>query len=229
MDLHGAAPAKSSLLSAMRTYSGILADPSDGPRRYDVRIGEPRPPILRFSARLRLGHHAAHPASHRNSKLHVVVIEFQMDSSRQGENHHTTTDRRSSTPRTEHAGRERFSCIPGTRSSTPLEPTPEGEALQLATCANGKALRASGSTSHGLPVSLGVPESSGVMRAAGDDPRTIQYDDGKGVKVFRRTSLLVVRLCLWSLCCGFVGCLGAGCWFLCGRLPLPFFWSLQLS
>ena len=32
VDLNGAAPAVSSLLSAMRTYSGILAGPSDGPR-----------------------------------------------------------------------------------------------------------------------------------------------------------------------------------------------------
>ena len=79
VDLNGAAPAASSFLSAVRTYSGILAGANDGPRHGDVRIGEPRPPILRLSSHLRLGHHTVHPASHRNGKLHVVVIEFQMD------------------------------------------------------------------------------------------------------------------------------------------------------
>ena len=67
---------------------------------------------------------------------------------------------------------------------------------------------------HGLPVSLGVPESSSVMREAGDDWRTVQDNDGKGVKVFWRTGLLVVRLCVWSWCCGPVGCLAAGSWCL---------------
>ena len=55
---------------------------------------------------------------------------------------------------------------------------------------------------------------SGVMREAGDDPRTVQDNDGKEVTFFWSSGLLVVRLCFRPWCCGLVGCLGAGCWCL---------------
>ena len=43
------------------TENGATVDPSDGPRHGDVRIGEPREPVFRFSSRLRLVHHVACP------------------------------------------------------------------------------------------------------------------------------------------------------------------------
>ena len=52
VDLICATSAGSSSLSAMRTYSGILVDPSHALRHGDVRIGEPRHPTLQFSSLL---------------------------------------------------------------------------------------------------------------------------------------------------------------------------------
>ena len=69
----------------------------------------------------------------------------------------------------------------------------------------------------------------GQMREAGDDPRTVQDNDGKGAKAFWRTGLLVgpsvcLVVVLWP--CGL-----SWCWVLVsgsrrfGRLPLLFSWS----
>ena len=69
-----------------------------------------------------------------NGTLHVVVIEFQMNSGRH--------DDRATEQHSAHRPREkRTPFVPGKRSSTPRGTHNRGEALLLATCANGEALR----------------------------------------------------------------------------------------